>query len=144
MTTEEKRVFFTDVSYVHVQAAAFRSYLTTHRATLATHPFGQIIHNALLESSLAFLRKSNEFFGSCSEASVRTFFPDYPLKWLWSKEDSELLNDRVMHLSTREAKSGKVDWTDFYGKHLPEAERRFTEFRIRIENERAELLQTNG
>jgi hypothetical protein len=103
-----------------------------------------VIHNALLECSLAFLRKSNEFFGGCSQTSVRVFFPDYPLQWLWSKADSELLNDRVIHLSTGEAIRGKIDWSVFYGTHLPEAERRFAEFRARVEGELPEVLPQKG
>jgi hypothetical protein len=100
MTLDQKRTFFIDACYIRALAAAYRDYLKDgHKASLNGHRFEQTIHNALLEFSLGFLRKTNEFFGKKSKASVRAFFPDYPLQWLWDEGDCELLNNRVMHVS---------------------------------------------
>jgi hypothetical protein len=141
MTLAQKKVFLNDVLYVLEQAKAFREYRERgFKQSLLSHPFEQTIHNALLESSLAFLRKVNEFFGSKGEASIRAFIPDYPLSWLWEKDDCTLLNERVMHLSLREAKEGKYDWSAFLDAHLPEAERRFQGFINRLKSEQPELF----
>ena len=86
----------------------------------------------------------NEFFGKRSDASVVAFFPDYQILWLWRKDDCELLNNRVMHLSLCHAVEGDYDWTDFLATHLPEAERRFDEFMSRVRQEQPELLASNG
>ena len=60
MTIAQKRVFLNDISYVVRQAAAFRDYRNRgFKQSLQSHPFEQTIHNALLESSLSFLRKVN-------------------------------------------------------------------------------------
>jgi hypothetical protein len=140
MTPAQKRTFFVDARYIRDQAAAYRNYVKDgHKASLNGHRFEQTIHNALLESSLAFLRKANEFFGKKSKASVRAFFPDYPLQWLWDEADRELLNNRVMHVSLCEALDGKYDWEDFYYKHLSEVERRFDLFIDRVHRELPEL-----
>ena len=141
MTSSQKKTFFTDVCYVCPQAAAYRDYVKNgHKASLRGHPFEGVIENALIESSLAFLRKANEIFGKNADASVHAFFPDDDLQWLWDKADSELLNDRVMHLSLCEAKDGKYDWTNFYSTHLPEVERRFAIFIERVRREHPELI----
>jgi hypothetical protein len=141
MTLIQKKTFFSDICYVCQQAAAYRDYVRNgHQASLRGHPFQQVIENALLESSLTFLRKANEFFGKSSDASVRAFFPDYTTQWLWDKNDSELLNDRVMHLSLCEAEHGKHDWTVFYSTHLPEVERRFAAFIERVRREQPDLI----
>ena len=145
MNLAQKQTFIDDMHYVIRQAAAFRDYRSRgFKESLIEHPFERTIHNALLESSLAFLRKVNEFFGQKSEASIRVFFPDHPLNWLWTKEDCELLNERVMHLSLCEALQGKYDWKEFLDTHLPEAERRFEEFVIRLRREQPELFQQKG
>jgi hypothetical protein len=145
MTTAQKKIFLTDVCYVLMQARAFHDYTVLGGlAIFAGHPLGQRIHNALLESSLSFLRKVNEFFGKNFEASVRVFFPDYPLSWLWDKTDCDLLNDRVMHLSLAHAIDGDVDWTQFLATHLPEAESRFDAFLERLRREQPELFETDG
>ncbi len=141
MTPAQKKTFFNDVCYVIQQAKAYHDYTRDgHQASLRGHPFQQVIENAILESSLAFLRKANEFFGKNSDASVRAFFPDYTLQWLWDKSDSDFLNERVMHLSLCEAKDGKHDWTNFYSTHLPEVERRFAVFIKRVSHEHPDLF----
>jgi hypothetical protein len=141
ITFEQKKAFLKDVRYVLAQARALKDYFETGaKASLIAHPFEQTIHNALVESSLSFLRKVNEFFGHDREESVRLFLPTYKLQFLWEKADVELLNDRVMHLSLEEAQNGKIDWTDFYRKHLGEAERRFAEFYVALEQEHPEYL----
>ena len=142
MNLAQKKVFFRDISYVLEQAAALRDYMNAgHKASLQGHPFERVIDNALVESSLSFLRKANEFFGKTSGASVRVFFPDYPVEWLWDKGTCTLLNDRVMHLSLCEALEGKLDWGQFYGTHLPEAEQRFAVFLDRVRKEQPELME---
>jgi hypothetical protein len=141
MTLAQKRTFFVDACYIRDQAAAYRNYLKDgHKASLNGHRFEQTIRNALLESSLAFLRKANEFFGKESEASVHAFFPDYRLEWLWDQADRDLLNDRVMHVSLCEALDGKYDWEEFYDKHLLEVERRFDLFIEKVHRELPELV----
>ena len=141
MTLTQKKTFFTDICYVCRQAAAYRDYVREgHQDSLRGHPFQGVIENALIESSLAFLRKANEFFGKQSEASVLAFFPDYDSQWLWDKVDSRLLNDRVMHLSLCEAKGGKYDWRTFYSTYLPEVEKRFVVFIDRVRREHPGLI----
>jgi hypothetical protein len=145
MTTAQKRTFLSDVCYVLDQARAFREYRRSGaEAFLAAHPFRQTLHNALLESSLSFLRKINEFFGKDADASVRAFFSDYPLSWLWAKTDCDLINNRVMHLSLSHALEGDYDWAEFLDTHLPEAERRFGIFLERLRREQPELFKTDA
>ena len=145
MTLAQQRTFLGDMQYVLTQATAFRDYrVQGHEKSFYGHPFRKTIHNALLESSLSFLRKINGFFGKESQASVRAFFPDYPLEWLWDRDACDLLNERVMHLSLCEAEEGKYDWTDFYRTHLPEAERRFSLFLERLKQEKPELINRMG
>ena len=134
LTLTQKKVFLRDMRYVLDHARAFKDYVGSGtKAALLGHPFEQTIHNALLESSLSFLRKINEFFGSNRAASVSVFIPEYPKQWLWGREDVDLLNERVMHLSLAEAKEGKMDWATFYLGHLDEAERRFESFFAELE-----------
>lgn len=141
MTLEQQKVFLEDIRYVLRQAQAYRdSVQCGYSLFLRDHKFGATIHNALLESSLAFLRKVNDFFGKSGAASVRAFLPDYPLQWLYSKKDSELLNERVMHLSLHHAQSGPLDWSDFLSTHLAEAERRFLAFEQHLAEKRPDLL----
>jgi hypothetical protein len=84
---------------------------------------------------VTYVCETPEFFGRKGEASIRAFLPDYPLSWLWEKDDCTLLNERVMHLSLCEAKEGKYDWSAFLDVHLPEAERRFQDFINRLKSE---------
>ncbi len=72
--------------------------------------------------------------------SARLFLPDYPKQWLWERVDSDLLNERVMHLSLCEAREGKLNWADFYSTHLPEAERRFDDFLRRLKEKHPEYF----
>ena len=142
MTLAQKKTFLSDICYVMGHASAYHDYTSRgFRNLLLGHPFETTIHDALLESSLAFLRKINEFFGKNSDASARAFIPDYPLAWLWSKEDCTLLNDRVMHLSLCEALEGKFDWMEFLDTHLPEARKRFNAFIDRLRHEQPELFE---
>jgi hypothetical protein len=126
----ERKRFLEDLDYVLKQAKAFGAYWQTNAdALLEDHPIRQIIRNAVLESSLCFLRKVNEFFGeSPREISVCDYLPSEPKQYLFSKEDSILLNQRVMHLSLEEARQGKYDWEDFLKRHVPEAEKRYNAF----------------
>ena len=145
MTLEQKRVFLGDIMYVMNQAKAYREYVACgHQTSLLHHPFHREIHNALLESSLAFLRKLNEFFKGDSKASISVFWPGYPGEWLWTKHDSDLLNRRVTHPSLDHALDGQFDWGDFINTHLPEAERRFEIFLSRLRDEQPALFQQNG
>ena len=85
-TFEQKKAFLNDIRYVLVQARALKDYFETGaKQSLIAHPFEQTIHNALVESSLSFLRKVNEFFGGDREASVRLFLPNYKRHWLWDR-----------------------------------------------------------
>jgi hypothetical protein len=146
MTTAQKGVFLSDMRYVLRQARAYRDYenLGADKVLVPGNQLEQTIHDALLESSLSFLRKVNEFFGKNVDASVRAFFPDYPLSWLLDSADRELLNNRVMHLSLCHALEGRdFDWTAFLSTHLPEAERRFDGFLQRLKQEQPELFATN-
>jgi hypothetical protein len=139
---QQRKAFLADLEYILEQARAFRDYVRSGtKKELERHPFEQIIHNALLESSLSFLRKINEFFGGHREASVCLFLPDYPRQWLWDQADSDLLNERVMHLSLCEAREGKLDWAAFYSAHLPEAERRFDEFLLTLNDKHPDYFQ---
>ena len=142
MTLNEKRVFLGDIDYIMEQASAFSNYVALgYKAALASHPFEQTIHNALLESSLSFLRKLNEFFKGDSEASIAVFFEGEHGSYLWSKEDSIFLNERVMHLSLLHAKEGKTDWGTFLNTHLVEARRRYTSFVGRLRSEQPDLFK---
>jgi hypothetical protein len=145
MTTAQKQIFLTDIRYVFAQARAFHEYRKCGvDVLLKDHPFRQTIHNALLESSLSFLRKVNEFFGKDTDASVRAFFPDITVSWLWDRAACDLINDRVMHLSLCHALDGDYDWAEFLDTHLPEAERRFGLFIERIQREQPELLRRDA
>jgi len=108
------------------QARAFRDYVRSGtKKELEGHPFEQTIHNAL---------------GGDREVLARLFLPDYPKQWLWERVDSDLLNERVMHLSLCEAREGKLNWADFYSTHLPEAERRFDDFLRRLKEKHPEYF----
>jgi hypothetical protein len=86
------------------------------------------VHNALLESSLSFLRRANEFFDGNRDIAASDFLPSIGKTWLFTKDDSTLLNDRVMHLSLEEAKNGKIYWAAFIQRNLPEAQKRYAAF----------------
>lgn len=142
MTTDQKRIFLSDVDYVMAQAEAFHHYIRCgYQNSLAHHPFGPTIHNAILESSLSFLRKLNEFFHGTREASIKVFFPNEKGSYLWSKEESEFLNERVMHLSLCHALGEKTNWAEFLDAHVSEARRRYDLFIQRIQREQPELLK---
>lgn len=140
LTLQQKKIFLSDVLYVLRQAQAYRDFGKPVSATSTDEE--KAIHNALLESSLSFLRKINEFFGGKREASVRTLLPDHPLDWLWDQSDCDILNNQVMHLSLFHANSGSdYDWSNFLTTHLPEAVRRFNLFLARLQNEQPELFK---
>jgi hypothetical protein len=142
MTPHQKRVFLSDVAYVMDQAEAFHRYLSLgYQTSLADHPFAPTIHNAILESALSFLRKLNEFFHGTRDASIKIFFPNETGSYLWSKEDSEFLNDRVMHLSLCHALGEKTDWAAFLDTHVSEARRRYNFFIQRLQMEQPELFK---
>jgi hypothetical protein len=145
-TFTERQRFLVDLSYVFDQAAAFRQfYATGADKCLSGHPVMlQTVHNALLESSLAFLRKINEFFGGNRDISISDYLPAETKRWLFSKKDSTLLNDRVMHLSLDEAKYGKIDWTAFFQRNLPKAECRFQTFVAQLRKENPEYFGAGG
>jgi hypothetical protein len=126
----ERKSFLDDLAYVLDQTKAQYAYWQTNAdCLLADSPIRQTIRNAVLESSLCFLRKVNEFFGkSPGEISVRDYLPSEPQEYLLSKEDSILLNERVMHLSLKEARNGKHNWKNFLDRYVPEADRRYREF----------------
>jgi hypothetical protein len=137
----ERQRFLRDLAYVFEQAKAFHQfYATGAHKCLSEHSMFQTVRNALLESSLSFLRKINEFFGGNRDISVSDYLPGESKRWLFSKEDSKLLNDRVMHLSLDEAKYGKIDWDEFFQRNLPEAQRRFDAFVIQLRREHPEYF----
>lgn len=140
---DQQRTFLRDILYVLNQARAFRVYVDSGtKQQMQGHPFEQTIHNALLESSLAFLRKLNEFFGGKRDASARFLLPNYASRWLFDNIiEKKLLDERVMHLSLGEAKEGKLDWSTFYSKHLDEAEKRFEDFLNTLKLTRPDLLE---
>jgi hypothetical protein len=142
MNLHQKRVFLCDVAYVVDQAEAFHRYVALgYQTSLADHPFASTIHNAILESALSFLRKLNEFFNGNRDASIKVFFPNETGSYLWSKEDSEFLNDRVMHLSLCHAVGEKTDWAAFLDTHVSEARRRYDLFIRRLQREQSELFE---
>jgi hypothetical protein len=133
-TFEDRRRFFGDLDYVFTQAAAFHDFYASGAANhLSRDPIFQTVHNALLESSLSFLRKANEFFGGSRDIAAADFLPSIGKNWLFTKEDSTLLNDRVMHLSLEQAKHGKVDWAAFFERNLPEAQKRYSALLISLD-----------
>jgi len=135
-TFEDRRRFLAGLGYVFTQAAAFREFYASGAADrLSGHPKFETVHNGLLESSLAFLRKANEFFGGNREISASDFLPAFGKNWLFTKEDSALLNDRVMHLSLDEVRDGKMDWDAFLDRNLPEAEKRYDTFVVQLRRE---------
>ena len=137
----ERQRFLTDLAYVFTQAAAFHDfYATGADKCLAGHPRRTTVYNALLESSLAFLRKANEFFGGNRNISASDYLPAEGKRWLFTKEDSELLNNRVMHLSLEEAKHGKMDWAAFLERNFPEAQRRYEAFISQLRREHPEYF----
>ncbi|SRR6266568_9135714 len=137
----ERQRFLRGFAYVLEQANVFHQfYATGAHKCLSEHSMFKTVHNALLESSLAFLRKINEFFGGNKRISISDYLPDENKRWLFSKEDSKLLNDRVMHLSLDEAKYGKIDWDEFFQRNLPEAQRRFDAFVIQLRREHPEYF----
>ncbi len=135
-TFEDRRRFLVDLEYVFSQAAAFHNFYASGAANrLSGHPIFEAVHNALLESSLSFLRKANEFFGENRDIAASDFLPRFGKNWLFTKEDSSLLNNRVMHLSVEEVKRGKMDWTAFLERNLPEAQKRYSAFVVQLRRE---------
>jgi hypothetical protein len=142
----ERKLFLGDLKYVLDQAKACHEYLRTNAdVLLANSPIRQTIQNAVLESSLCFLRKVNEFFGkSAGEISIRDYLPSEPKEYLLSKEDSILLNERVMHLSLQEARKGKHNWKNFLDRYVPEAERRYDTFLRKLKEAHPEYFSSSA
>jgi hypothetical protein len=138
LSLAQKRVFLSDILYVIEQAQAYSDFAVRGPTTKRE----LVVNNALLESSLGFLRKVNEFFGGSGEASIRVFIRDHPLEWLWSKPECDILNNQVMHLSLFHARTGTdYNWSDFLATHLPEALRRIGRFVEKLRVEQPELFE---
>ena len=59
-----KKSFLHDLIYVMQQAMLFQAYYSScANEDLSDSKFQGLVHNAVLESSLGFMRKINEFFG---------------------------------------------------------------------------------
>ena len=144
-TFEEQRRFLRDLDYVFKQAAAFQEFYTSGAdKCVSRHSMFWTIHNALLESSLSFLRKANEFFGGNRDIAASDFLPSIGKSWLFTKDDSTLLNDRVMHLSLEEAKNGKIDWAAFLERNLPKAQKRYSAFIAELQRECPEYFASQS
>ena len=140
----ERKLFLDDLKYVLDQASTYYEYWQTNAdVLLANSPIRQTIQNAVLESSLCFLRKVNEFFGkSPGEISIRDYLPSEPKEYLLSKEDSILLNERVMHLSLEEVRKGKHNWKNFLDRYVPEAARRYDTFLKKLKEAHPEYFSS--
>jgi len=85
----------------------------------------QIVHNAVLESNLLFLRKLNEFFGKRSQKdgdeTIRAYhFGDFQDNgWFLTPDEHDELNLRVAHISHFEVTKGKRNWEDIFTQKVP-------------------------
>jgi hypothetical protein len=88
--------------------------------TITTNPVDngivQIIENSTLESSLLFLRKLNEFFGTkpqnANDDTLRAYhFGDFGDNgWFLTKDEFDELHIRVGHISVEEVRYGEKTW----------------------------------
>jgi hypothetical protein len=101
----------------------------------------QAIQNSILESSLGFVRKLNEFFGSIKDIRVTDYFAGWSEdKWILNDTDREMLNDRAMHISLLEARYGKQDWSKFFKTYLPKICDYFKKFYTQLKAEHPDYI----
>lgn len=144
VSQQHKIAFLDDLIYMMYQVMLFQAYFTDCTdGDLAKSHLRHAIENSILESSLGFARKLNEFFGSEKEIGVSDYLSLWKEdKWILSRADKELLDDRVMHISLMEAKSGKQDWSKFILTYLPKICDYFKKFCLQLDVEHPEYLST--
>ncbi|HAL95752.1 MAG TPA: hypothetical protein DCP55_07485 [Chitinophagaceae bacterium] len=131
LTFEQKKAFLQDLDYAAVQAC---SLLYIQDFKVKSNDLDEfqlsIIHDSLIESSLLFLRKINEFFGCKRDACRATdFIPEYKSGFLFeSKKDKELVDNHVCHITYENVLNGKKDWADFLKLYVPKAKDMFITF----------------
>ncbi len=116
---EEKKHFLGDLKYLVDQIQVLPSLIESKQLPLLRdYEINLVIQNALIESSLSFLRRLNEFFGGTGrEISVRHYFPERKPVFLFEGKDHEVVNGWVMHLSLRRVREGTKDWEVFLTKY---------------------------
>ena len=128
---EQRKAFLYDLDYTALQASALY-YFHNFKVNSKDLPDFQvnIINNALIESSLLFLRKINEFFGcKRGECHAQDFIASFVPVFLFdSQEDKRLIDNHVCHISYENVVGGKVDWYVFLNKYVPRAKSMFIEF----------------
>ena len=83
---------------------------------LVDKPIIQIIENSTVESTLIFIRKLNEFFGTrpqnADDDALRAYhFGDFKNNgWFLTKPEYDELHIRVGHISVEEVRHGKKRW----------------------------------
>jgi hypothetical protein len=131
LTFKQKKAFLHDLDYAAVQACAL-FYIQDFQVKSSDLDKFQlsIIHDSLIESSLLFLRKINEFFGCIREDCKATdFIPEYNSGFLFeSKEDKKLIDNHVCHITYENVFSGKKDWAGFLALYVPKAKDMFITF----------------
>lgn len=131
-----KQKFLDDLIYIIEQAILFQRYQDTcAHADLRNSSLQKGIHNAILESSLAFFRKANEFFGCIKDIKASDYIPSWEQTWILDSHDKKLLDDRVMHISLAEANHGKQDWGEFFRRNLPKLHRISHQFYLELKSE---------
>ena len=121
--------FLSDLIYIMQQAMLFQAYYSScANDDLSRSKLQGFVHNAILESSLSFIRKINEFFGCKKEIGSNSYIPGFGPEWILDKDDKILLDSRVMHISLLEAESGKHDWSGFLLRYLPKSCQMFKRF----------------
>jgi hypothetical protein len=146
MTPNKNEAFnaIPDLLYVIDQCKFIYDWSNKIRPSIPPDIFGEqtdnyidLIHNSIVESTLMFVRKLNEFFSrrdqeKGNEALRASHFGDFPENgWFLTKKEFDELHMRVGHISLEEVRSGKKEWSiDYIQRALTKA-KSFLEFLLR-------------
>jgi hypothetical protein len=137
-TSDELEEAIDDIGYVILQACVAHDLfhievIPVLRKNGTPEETISIINNASLEAQLFFLRKLNEFFESLparKEDDLRAehyFGFKSPGPFL-SDEDEAELHKRVGHITLKEVRDRKKDWTELLRGYVPVAMEKSLEF----------------
>lgn len=120
MTPSKEEAFaaIDDVIYAIEQCLADHFFVGQAERILQSNgcPSALLIRNATVESSLVFIRKMNEFFGTRkqreSDETLRAYhFGDFPHNgWFLEKQEYDELHLYVAHVSVEGVRCGKKTW----------------------------------